>query len=136
MEFGRSLRQKSNAELERIALANAQDERVLWAVLDALQQRPDARQLEAQIRERLIFKKALPVPLRAGAIWTRSAPRARGRPWYVTVTYVVLVALAVAAARVTDADAQLLDLVLYGVRTLGTYLTVDATADGKMSSCI
>jgi hypothetical protein len=29
----------------------------------------------------------------------------------------------VAAARVTDADAQLLDLVLYGVRTLGTYLT-------------
>jgi hypothetical protein len=121
-EFGRSLRHKSSAELERIALANAKDERVLWAVLDALQQRSDAPQLQTQIRERLIFKKSLPVPMRAGAVWTRSAPRARRRPWYVTVTYVALVALVIAVARVTDADAQLLDLVLDGVRTLGTYL--------------
>jgi hypothetical protein len=96
---------------------------VLWAVLDALQQRNDAQLLQTQIRERLIFKKSLPVPMRAGAVWTRSAPRrARRRPWYVTVTYVGLVALVIAAARVTDADAQLLDLVLDGVRTLGTYL--------------
>ena len=122
-EFGRSLRHKSSAELERIARANAQDERVLWAVLDALQQRTDAPHLQTQIRERLIFKKSLPVPMRAGAIWTRPAPRARRRPWHVTATYVGLIALLIAAARVTDADAQLLDLVLDGVRTLGTYLT-------------
>jgi hypothetical protein len=122
VEFGRSLRRKSNAQLERIVLANAQNERVLWAVLDALQHRPDARHLETQIRERLIFKKSLPVPVRASAIWTRSAPQSPKRPWYATIACVVLIALLVAGARVTDADAQLLHLVLDGVRTLGTYL--------------
>ena len=36
--FARSLQQKSDGELERIAL-DAHDERTLWVVLDILQQR-------------------------------------------------------------------------------------------------
>ena len=47
----------------------------------------------------------------------------RRRRWYATVGYVLIVALVIAGARVTEADARLVELVLAGVRSLGTYLT-------------
>ena len=121
-----SLQRKPVRELERIALGNAHDERTLWAVLDALQHRrgQGADALKGQIRDRLILKKPLPVPLRQSAVWTTSAVRRRRRrPWYATAGYVLIVALLIAVARVTEADARLVELVLDGVRSLGTYLT-------------
>ena len=123
---GRSLQRKPVGELERIAFGNAQDERILWAVLDALQHRrgQGADALKSQIRDRLILKKPLPVPLRQSAVWTTTAVRRpRRTPWYATVGYVLIVALLIAGARVTEADARLVELVLDGVRSLGTYLT-------------
>ena len=125
----RSLQRKSVGELERIAFENARDERLLWAVLDALQQRRGrgADTLKTQIRERLILKKPLPVPVPESAVWTTAVRRPRRRPWYATVGYVLIVALLVAGARLTEADARLVELLLDGVRSLGSYLT-EATA--------
>jgi len=121
----RSLQRKPVGELERIALGNAHDERMLWAVLDALQHHrgQGADALKRQIRDRLILKKSLPVPLRESAVWTTAVRRPRRRPWYATASYVLMVALLIAGARVTEADARLVELVLDGVRSLGTYLT-------------
>jgi hypothetical protein len=96
---------------------------MLWAVLDALQQHRGADALKTQIQERLIFKKPLPVPVRESAIWTTAARRSQGRPWYATLAYIVIVALLIAVARVTEADARLIELVLDSVRSLGDYLT-------------
>jgi hypothetical protein len=119
-----SLQRKPVGELERIAFGNAHDERLLWAVLDALQQHRGqaAHHLKRQIRERLILKKPLPVSLRDSAVWTTAVRRPRRRRWYATVAYVLVAALLIAGARVTEADARLVELVLDGVRTLGTYL--------------
>jgi hypothetical protein len=39
------------------------------------------------------------------------------------VGYALVLALLVAGARVTEADARLVELVLDGVRSIGTYLT-------------
>ena len=121
----RSLQRKPIEELERIAFDNARDERMLWAVLDVLQRRrgQGADHLKRQIRERLILKKPLPVPLHQSAVWSTAARRPRRRPWYAIVGYVLAVALLIAGARVTEADARLVELVLDGVRSLGTYLT-------------
>ena len=123
--LAQSLQRKPVEELERIALGNAHDERMLWAVLDALQRRrgQGADDLERQIRDRLIFKKPLPVPLRQSAVWTMEVRQPRRRRWYATVGYVPIVALLIAGARVTEADARFVELVLDGVRSLGTYLT-------------
>ena len=120
-----SLQRKPIGELERIAFGNAHDERLLWAVLGVLQHRrgQGADLLKTQIRERLILKKPLPAPLRDSAVWTRSVRRPRRRRWYATASCVLVVALLTAGARVTEADARLVELVLDGVRTLGTYLT-------------
>jgi hypothetical protein len=120
-----SLQRKPVGELERIALGNAHDERLLWAVLGALQHRrgPGADDLKRQIRERLILKKPLPIPLPQSAVWTKAVRRPRRRRrWYATVGYVLVVALLIAGARVTDADARLVELVMDGMRSLGTYL--------------
>ena len=121
-----SLQRKPVGELERIAFGNAHDERLLWAVLEALQHRrgPGADHLKRQIRERLILKKSLPVPLPQSAVWTTAVRRPRRRRrWYGTVGCVLAVALLIAGARVADVDARLVELVLDGVRSLGTYLT-------------
>src|SRR5262245_60241243 len=96
---------------------------MLWTVLDALQPHNDAEPLNAHIRERLIFKKPLPAPVRESAIWTTARRRSRRRPWYATLAYIVIVAVLIAVARVTEADARLIELVLDGARSLGTYLT-------------
>jgi hypothetical protein len=119
----RSLRQKSVEELRRIALANAHDERMLWAVLDALQQHRGTDALRTQIQERLILKKPLPVPMRESAIWTTAQRRSRTRQWYTTLAFIVVVAILIAIARVTEADARFIELVLDSVRSLGDYLT-------------
>ena len=119
----RSLRQKSNEQLEQIALANAHDERALWAVLGVLQERRGSELLKMKIRERLIFKKPLPVPMRQSAIWTTAERRTAERPWYAALGYIVIIAVVVAVARVTEADARLIDAVLDSVRSLGIYLT-------------
>jgi hypothetical protein len=120
-----SLQRRPVGELERIAFGNAHDERMLWAVLDALQHRRGRAVdiLKRQIQERLILKKPLPVPLRGSAVWTTSVRRPRRRRWYATAAFVLVVAFVTAGARVTEADARLVELVLDGVRTLGTYLT-------------
>ncbi|HEU4377737.1 MAG TPA: hypothetical protein VFR73_04140 [Hyphomicrobiaceae bacterium] len=120
-----SLQRKPVGELERIAFANAHDERMLWAVLGALQNHrgQGADHLKRQIRERLILKKPLPAPLPQSAVWTRATPRPRRRRrWYGTVAYVLIVAFLIAGARVTNADARLVELVMDGVRSLSTYL--------------
>lgn len=121
----RSLQRKPVGELERIAFGNAHDERMLWAVLDALQHHrgQGADDLKRQIRERLILKKPLPVPLPQSAVWTTAVRRPRRRPWYGTAACVLVLALLIAGARVTEADARLAELVLDGVRSFGTYLT-------------
>jgi hypothetical protein len=123
LALARSLRRKSREELQRIALANAHDERMLWAVLDALQPHRDAEHLKMQIRERLILKKPLPVPMRESAIWSTARRPSRGRPWYATLAFIVVVAVLIAVARLTEADARLIELVLDGAKSLGTYLT-------------
>jgi hypothetical protein len=109
----RSLQRKPVGELERIAFGNAHDERILSAVLDALQHRrgQGADNLKRQIRERLILKKPLPVPLRQSAVWTTAVRRPRRRRWYATAGYVLIMALVIAGARVTEADARLVELV-------------------------
>ena len=118
--FARSLQQKSDRELERIALDNARDERTLWVVLDILQQRrgKSSNTLIKQIRERLLHGK--PLPLRGAAMWTTVAPRPSRRPRYLTLGYVVVIAVAV--ARVTEADARLWEMIFSGVQSLATYL--------------
>jgi hypothetical protein len=90
--LARSLRRKSGGELHRIALANAHDERMLWAVLDALEPHRDAEHLKTQIRERLILKKPLPVPMRESAIWSTARRRSRGRPWHEEHKFALLAA--------------------------------------------
>lgn len=121
----RSLQRKPLGELERIAFGNAHDERLLWAVLDALQRHRGqaADDLKRQIRERLVLMKPLPIQLPQSAVWTKAVRRPRRRRWYATIGYVLIVAILIAAARVTEADARLVELVLDGVRSLGTYLT-------------
>ena len=119
--FARSLHQKSDGELERIALDNAHDERTLWVVLDILQQRRGkSSALIKEIRERLLQGK--PLPLREAAMWTAVAPRPSRRPWCITLGYVLVIAIVIAAARVTEADACLWEMVFSGVQSLGTYL--------------
>ena len=124
--FGRSLQQKPDGELERIALNNAHDERALWAVFRVLQHRRGKRSdaLKRQIHERPTRGK--PLPLSDAAIWRTATPRSPRRPWYATLGYlgcVVAVAVLIAVARVTEADANLLEMVVSGVQTFGTYLT-------------
>jgi hypothetical protein len=120
--FARSLQQKPNGELERIALDHAHDERTLWAVLDVLQQRrgKSSSAFEKQIRERLILGK--PLPLREASIWTTAAPRSPRRPWYVALGYVLVIAVMIAVARVPEAAARLLEMVFNGVQSLRSYL--------------
>src|SRR5262245_58541205 len=91
-----SLQHKPIGELERIALGNGHDERLLWAVLDALQHHRGraADHLKRRIRERLILKKPLPAPLRSSAVWTQKVRRPRRqRRWQSMLAYVMIVAL-------------------------------------------
>jgi hypothetical protein len=119
--FARSLHQKSDGELEQIALDNADDERTLWVMLDILQQRRgNSNALIKQIRGRLLHGK--PLPLRKAAIWTTVAPRPSGRPGYLTLGRVVVIAVAIAVAHITEADAHLWEMIFSGVQSLGSYL--------------
>jgi hypothetical protein len=122
--FARSLQQKSDEELERIALDNAHDERTLWIVLDAVRDRRGngALTLKKQIRDRLILKKPLPVRLRGKVIWTTAVPPLSKPAWYSTLGYVVAIALMIAVAHVAEADARLVELVTDNMRSLGIYL--------------
>ena len=123
-ELARSLLRKPDGELEQIARAHAHDERTLRAVLDVLRHRhgKSADVLRRRLRERLV-RKPLLIPLREDAIWTRAAPRSAKRPRrYLMLAYVAFLAALIAVARVTDADARLLQLVSDGARSIGTYL--------------
>jgi hypothetical protein len=61
--------------------------------------------------------------VRESAIWTTAARRSQRRPWYATLAYILIAAVLIAIARLTEADARLLALVLDSVRSLGDYLT-------------
>jgi hypothetical protein len=121
LEFARALQGKSDAELEQIALAHAPDERTLWAVLAALGNRrgKGALTLKKQIRDRLILKKPLPMRLHGG-VWTTAVQPSSKRAWYSA--YVVAIALMIAVAHVTEADASLVELITDNMRSLGIYL--------------
>jgi hypothetical protein len=81
-DLARRLRGLSEAELERLALDPAYDERTLWAVHDVLARREgsSARMITQRLRERLMLG-GVPVRTTEPVIWSQavSTTRRRGR---------------------------------------------------------
>jgi hypothetical protein len=112
----RSLRARTNSELERIVRDNAHDAAVLSAVHRALigRTRKKAVLLRTEIRERLGLDRSSGLPSRHLPIWTR-APLPPMKPWYRKSHYVLSLLGCVAVGMLHGVGFDLWQMIHNGV---------------------
>lgn len=120
----RSLRRKTDRELERIVRDNAHDPRMLSAVHYALKGRTGKRadSLKAEIGERLVLNRVAPSSAMDVPIWTTAVPLSTEKPWYLKMRYVVLCAGLVAVALVNGVDSYFVQLSYDSMQSLAALL--------------